>query len=96
MIQLDSYASRIERGSTCLLKMDVEGFERNVLAGAKAFIAAHTPVIISAVYHLPTDIFVLPKIIRSAYPGYTFFLRHHARPAPAIEYYLVAIPDTLV
>lgn len=94
-IQLDSYVSRVGKGDTTLLKMDIEGFERYVLAGAKSFIAIHTPVIISAVYHLPTDIFVLPRIVESAYPGYTFYLRHHARPTPATEYYIVGIPDTL-
>jgi FkbM family methyltransferase len=53
------------------VKMDIEGAEREALAGAQRTLAAHRPRLMLAMYHLPDDSQVLPALIRKAYGGDT-------------------------
>lgn len=50
-----------------LLKLDVEGMELRILAGARATIARHKPVVVAE------HIFCPPREIEAALPGYRFF-----------------------
>ena len=49
-IPLDSVLYQFQERRVSVLKIDVEGFEREVLRGAKAFLAQHRPVIIVEVW----------------------------------------------
>lgn len=52
------------------LKADVEGYERELLLGAKETIQKYKPRLSICTYHLPDDWQVIPQIIRSFEVGY--------------------------
>jgi hypothetical protein len=53
------------------IKMDIEGAEREALAGANGILVKYHPRLMIDSYHLPDDVVVLPKIIHQAWPGYS-------------------------
>ena len=59
------------------LKMDIEGKEIEALLGASRLIRTYHPLMNIACYHRSEDLFELPKIIHTLYPGYQIFLRRH-------------------
>ncbi len=58
-----------------LIKMDIEGYELNVIKGADKYIRESSPFMAIAAYHKPTDLFTLPNEILEINPDYTFMLR---------------------
>lgn len=79
-------------GRPCtLLKMDVEGCEREALWGASQTIAHHAPRLMVALYHRNEDIFSLPLLIHRLQPGYALYMRHQLY-IPAWETNLYAVP----
>ena len=74
-VSLDDYFSD---GEYTLLKVDVEGSESELLAGATQSIRRFRPRIALSVYHFPTDIFELPLQCKSANSDYVFTLGHHS------------------
>jgi len=50
------------------IKMDVEGYEGNVLKGAAETIKKNKPIIAMSAYHKPDDITELPKLLNSIAP----------------------------
>lgn len=64
----------IPRGK-CLLKIDVEGSERELLEGAKKFIERYRPYIAICVYHRSEDIYELPQWLLKTGIEYSFYLR---------------------
>jgi FkbM family methyltransferase len=60
------------------IKYDVEGFEAQALAGSRASIKSHGPMLAVSLYHRPEDLWTLPQMIRSWWPAYEFYLRAHA------------------
>jgi len=70
---LDSYFSD-ERIS--LIKMDVEGQEREALLGAVSLIKRCCPKLIVATYHRSEDIFSLPLLVHKIHPDYKIHVRH--------------------
>ena len=75
-----------------LIKMDVEGFEREALWGAARTIRRCSPKLAVAVYHRNEDIFELPLLIKRLNPKYKLYLRHKLY-IPAWETNLYAIPE---
>lgn len=61
-----------------LIKVDVEGSEKDLLIGASATIRRCRPRMALSVYHFPTDIFTLPLECRRLNEDYTFALGHHS------------------
>jgi len=50
------------------IKMDVEGYERNILKGAAETIKKYKPIIAMSAYHKPDDVTELPKLLNSIAP----------------------------
>jgi len=59
-----------------LVKMDVEGFEKNVILGAKETIRAYKPILTLSAYHKPEDKEALPKAILGIRDDYKIRLNH--------------------
>ena len=60
-----------------MMKMDVEGSEKQALEGARETICRWKPRLNLALYHRNEDLFALPLQLESMCPGYRFYLRHH-------------------
>ena len=87
MRALDSVLS----GRPCTyLKMDVEGAEREAIAGAEKTIRQYAPKLNVAAYHRSEDFFQLPLLIHALQPSYRLYLRHHPY-VPAWDTNLYAI-----
>ncbi len=59
------------------IKMDVEGAEKEALAGGIQTISHHMPKLNIAVYHRFEDIFEIPLMVHAMNQKYCFYLRHH-------------------
>lgn len=75
-----------------LLKMDVEGFEREALWGASKTIHHYVPKLAVAIYHRNEDLFELPLLVKRLNPKYRLYIRHKLY-LPAWETNLYAIPE---
>lgn len=62
-------------GSPIYIKFDVEGAEREALAGAEQLIHRARPIIGISVYHRPDDLWELPLYLHALDLGYQLFLR---------------------
>ena len=60
-----------------IIKMDIEGAEKDALSGAKETIAKYGPRLAISAYHKPFDVIELPMFIKELNPQYKFYLRHH-------------------
>ncbi len=67
-----------------VIKLDVEGAEKDALIGCAKTIAAYKPRLLVSAYHRNEDLFALPLQIMAMNPDYQLFLRHH-RYIPAWE-----------
>ena len=59
------------------IKMDVEGCEKEAIAGGVLTLESSKPKLNIAAYHRFADFFELILLIHSINPNYRFFLRHH-------------------
>ena len=59
------------------IKLDVEGYEAGVLAGATNLIRTHKPKLAICAYHQINDIYAIPKTILRIRNDYKFVLRQH-------------------
>jgi len=71
---LDSFVEKNNIKNIAFIKMDCEGYERNVLIGAKKTIKKFKPIISMSAYHLPDDKQVLPQIILGIRKDYKYKL----------------------
>ena len=78
-------------GRVDYIKVDVEGFEPQVLAGAEASIAQWRPSIGLSVYHAPQDIFELPHWVMTRVADYSFHFRAYDH--DGIDFIFYAIPS---
>lgn len=60
-----------------LIKIDVEGAEREALEGASEVISKYRPRLVLSVYHRTSDLFTLPLLVKEMNSGYKLYLRHH-------------------
>lgn len=81
----------VGEGKVGFIKMDVEGAERQALAGAREVIRRDSPVLAISAYHLWDDLAVLPILMDEiTADGYRIYLRHHG--IAAAELVIYAIP----
>lgn len=59
------------------IKLDVEGFEAQALAGARSCIDRCRPVLAVCAYHRQADLWEIPSLLRSLVPGHFLYLRNH-------------------
>ncbi|MCX5784267.1 MAG: FkbM family methyltransferase [Elusimicrobia bacterium] len=74
VIALDSFIS----GRVGFIKIDVEGYEENVLSGAGRIIRKYKPVLSFSAYHRPADKKTLPKTVLSIRDDYKITLNTFA------------------
>lgn len=60
-----------------LIKLDVEGCEREALEGARKALSQHKPRLILSAYHRTEDLTDLPLLVKEMNSGYKLYLRHH-------------------
>lgn len=60
------------------IKMDVEGYEENVLKGAKNVICNQHPILAVSIYHKKYDIWRIPNLLLNYYKDYYFYMRHYS------------------
>ncbi len=66
----------LENDSISVIKMDVEGFEREVLWGAREIISKRAPKLCVSIYHRNQDLFELPLLVKRLNPRYQIYIRH--------------------
>lgn len=76
MIQARSVDNILSRRSATIIKMDVEGFEREAIWGAANTIARYSPKLMVSLYHRNEDIFELPLLVKMINPDYKLYIRH--------------------
>lgn len=75
-VQARSVDSVLNKRSATIIKMDVEGFEREAIWGAANTIAKYSPRLMIALYHRNEDIFEIPLLIKNINPNYKIYIRH--------------------
>lgn len=58
-----------------IIKIDIEGAEKDALLGARKHIENEKPRLLISSYHIPDDIFDIPKLINSIRDDYKFYMR---------------------
>jgi FkbM family methyltransferase len=70
---LDDILQQIGIHKVDVIKIDIEGGEREALKGARQTLARHRPRLMLDAYHLPDDPILLPTLIREGNADYTEF-----------------------
>lgn len=73
LVRLDDYVDE----PVTFVKMDIEGFEREALAGAGEVIRRYRPKLAIAVYHHAEDLWAIPELVLSLEDSYELRLRHY-------------------
>ena len=74
---LDAFFADLSDKPT-LIKLDIEGAEKEALLGAKSVIKSVKPKLAICAYHKPEDIYELPKLLAGYGVDYKFMLRHYS------------------
>jgi FkbM family methyltransferase len=69
-VTIDDTTKRLELDRVDFIKMDIEGAERNAVAGASKTISRFKPKMALCTYHLPDDPEVISSLVFNAYPDY--------------------------
>jgi FkbM family methyltransferase len=89
-IQMLSIDEAFSGTAPTLIKMDIEGGERDAILGARETIKKYKPGLAISAYHLPSDIWQLGLLISEIDSGYRYYMRTHAY--SSFETVLYAIP----
>lgn len=79
VIALDEFARREGLARIDWIKMDIEGAEREALAGAARVLRELSPKLAICVYHRPDDLWELPLQMAELQPGARLHLAHHSQ-----------------
>lgn len=77
LVATETLDSFINLPDPLIIKLDIEGAERESISGGLAFIKSKKPILAISVYHNPNDLVSIFKLIESLNLGYKFFLRCH-------------------
>ena len=77
VVTLDSFVEEHQLEHVDFIKSDIEGFERNLLMGARETLRKFAPKLAICTYHLPDDPIVLAQIIKDANPDYKIVQLQH-------------------
>jgi FkbM family methyltransferase len=77
-VQAVSIDDLLESRQVGLIKMDIEGAELDALIGAKRTLVRDTPVLAISAYHRASDLWTIPRLIKSMVPEYGLYLRRYA------------------
>lgn len=72
---IDDYVFSNKIRKVDFIKMDVEGFENDAIAGAKEILKRDRPKLAIALYHKSSDMFTIPDQIRNIVPSYKLYVR---------------------
>jgi FkbM family methyltransferase len=75
-----------------LIKLDVEGFEWNVIQGSLESIKKYKPILLISIYHNPHDFFEIKPFIEQMEIGYQFLVRKIVPAVPYRETILICYP----
>jgi len=89
LISLDEFISK-KNLSIGLIKIHVEGFELEVLKGAKKTIKEFKPVLLIGIYHNPEEFFGSKKCIQDLVPDYKFKFKFLSDIRPLGQIHLIA------
>ena len=78
-VELVTLDDDIDEPVTCI-KMDIEGAEKDALCGARNHIINEKPKLLICAYHIPEDIFDIPRIITDMRDDYKLYLRYDGKP----------------
>jgi FkbM family methyltransferase len=78
-ISIDDFVKQKNLSQLDFIKMDIEGAELSALMGARESIARFLPKLAIAIYHKSDDLWQIPQLIKSIYPGYSFYIKHNSR-----------------
>ncbi len=92
IITLDSYVAS-NKLNVGLIKIDVEGFEPEIVQGALKTIKEQRPLLVIAIYHHAKEFYELKPFLESLNLGYKFCIRRSALCNPSTELVLIAYPD---
>jgi hypothetical protein len=87
---LDTYITEHDELKIGLIKVDIEGFEQEFLAGARSTIHTQKPAMLISIYHNADDFFNIKTIIEGWNLGYKFKIRQGMHTFPVIETVLIA------
>ncbi len=76
-----------------IIKVDVEGFEPEIIMGALESIRTQRPLLVIAMYHNAPEFYELKPFIESLNLGYNFCIRRSNLCVPSTDLVLVAYPD---
>lgn len=76
-----------------IIKVDVEGFEPEIIKGAVQTIRSQRPLLVIAIYHNAPEFYELKSFIESLNLGYKFAIRRSNLCVPSTDLVLVAYPD---
>jgi FkbM family methyltransferase len=71
LTRIDTILAALQIPRVDFIKMDIEGAEREALAGAANTLRQFKPTLALDAYHRPDDSVVLPRVILAANPAYT-------------------------
>lgn len=76
LIDLDSFLEK-EKIIPSIIKLDIEGAEKEALIGAKQIIKNYRPKLAICIYHKPSHLWELPLLINKFNKNYKFYIRHY-------------------
>jgi FkbM family methyltransferase len=90
VVSLDEYFDG--RRPPTLIKMDIEGAERDALLGAERLLQVASPTLAISAYHFPSDLWDIPLLLHRLLGGGRIYLRHYTREVDDTVCYAIPPP----